>query len=82
MAESAHQQVKTKRSDSDIRTIFDSLSNDALLDDGQIAVVADVSRPTIKRWRREKKGPRVTMLNGLPRSRVGDVREWLRAGRT
>jgi hypothetical protein len=73
---------KTKRSEPDIRTIFDNLSDDALLDDGQVAVVAHVSRPTIKRWRREKKGPRVTMLNGLPRSRVGDVREWLRAGRT
>jgi hypothetical protein len=73
--------TRQKLTKPDIRIIFDGLSDDALLDDSQIAVVADVSRPTIKRWRREKKGPRVTMLNGLPRSRVGDVREWLRVGR-
>jgi hypothetical protein len=73
--------AKTKRPEADIRTVFHALSDEALLDDLQIALIADVSRPTIKRWRREKIGPRVTMLNGLPRSRVGDVREWLKAGR-
>jgi hypothetical protein len=69
MMAAVRSQVKTKGHEADIRTIFDSLSNDALLDDGQVALVADVSRPTIKRWRREKKGPRVTMLNGLPQPR-------------
>jgi hypothetical protein len=81
MAVRSQVRVKADRLAPDIRTIFDSLSDDALLDDGQVAIVADVSRPTIKRWRRKKKGPRITMLNGLPRSRVGDVREWLKAGR-
>jgi hypothetical protein len=77
-----HPRERTTRFEPDIRTIFDTLSDGALLDDGQIAMIAGVSRPTIKRWRREQKGPHVTMLNGLPRSRVGDVREWLRGGRT
>jgi hypothetical protein len=74
-------QAKTKRTWPDIRAVFDSLSDDALLDDGQVAIMANVSRPTVKRWRREGKGPLVVVLNGLPRSRVGDVRPWLRAGR-
>jgi hypothetical protein len=74
--------TRRKRLEPDVRLVFDQLSEDALLDDGQVAVIADVSRPTIKRWRRDKKGPRVTMLNGLPRNRVGDVRAWLREGRT
>jgi hypothetical protein len=65
----------------DIRTIIDTLSDDALLDDTQVASLAGVSRSTYKRWRREGKGPAVINLNGLPRSRVGDLRLWLRTGR-
>jgi hypothetical protein len=67
-----------KRRDADIRLVFDSLSGDVLLDDGQIAAVADVAPSTIKRWRREGRMPSVVMLNGRPRHRVGDARPWLR----
>ena len=62
----------------DIRLVFDKLSNDVLIDDGQFADVADVAPSTVKRWRREGKTPPVVMLNGRPRHRVGNVRPWLR----
>jgi hypothetical protein len=77
----AKAKAKAKEPKPDILAIFDTMSNDALLDDKQIGKLANKSTPTIKRYRREGKGPIVTMLNGLPRSRAGDVREWLRAGR-
>jgi hypothetical protein len=67
-----------KRRDADIRLVFDRLSDDALLDDAQLGAMADRSPATIKRWRREGKAPRVIILNGLPRFRVGDARPWLR----
>jgi hypothetical protein len=70
-----------KQPRTDILTVFDTMSDDALLDDEQIGRLANRATPTIKRWRREGKGPVVTMLNGLPRSSAGDVRAWLRAGR-
>ena len=63
----------------DIRLVFDRLSDDALLDDGQIAIMANVAPSTIKRWRREGKTPHVILINGRPRHRVGDARPWLRA---
>jgi hypothetical protein len=67
-----------KRRDADIRLVFDKLSEDTLLDDGQIAAVADVAPSTIKRWRREGEMPSVIILNGRPRHRVGAARPWLR----
>jgi hypothetical protein len=62
----------------DIRLVFDRLSDDALLDDAQLGMLAGRSPMTIKRWRREKKTPPCVWLNGAPRHRVGDVRPWLR----
>lgn len=62
----------------DIRAIFGELADDVALDDRQSAAVCGVSVPTWKRWRRLKKGPPVISLNGLPRQRVGDIRQWLR----
>ena len=62
----------------DIRTVFDRLSDDALLDDAQLGALAGRSAGTIKRWRRLGKTPPIVMLNGLPRIRVGDARPWLR----
>ena len=62
----------------DIRTIFDRLSDDALLDDAQLGALAGRSAGTIKRWRRLGKTPPIVMLNGLPRIRVGDARPWLK----
>lgn len=66
-----------KRFRDDIRVVFDVLSDAVLLDDHQVAVLAGRSTPTIKRWRREGKTPPIIHLNGLPRYRVGDIREWL-----
>jgi hypothetical protein len=70
--------TRRKQREPDIRLIFDRLSEDVLIDDGQFAAVADVAPSTIKRWRREGKTPPVIMLNGRPRHRVGDARPWLR----
>jgi hypothetical protein len=62
----------------DIRVVFDRISDDALLDDMQLAALAGRSAATIKRWRRLGKTPPVVMLNGLPRVRAEDARPWLR----
>jgi hypothetical protein len=62
----------------DIRAIFGELADDVALDDRQSAAVCGVSVATWKRWRRLKKGPPGISLNGLPRQRVGDLRQWLR----
>jgi predicted DNA-binding transcriptional regulator AlpA len=64
----------------DIRVVFAELSDDVLLDDHQVAMLAGRSTPTIKRWRRDGKTPPTVMLNGLPRYRAGDIRAWLRGG--
>jgi hypothetical protein len=62
----------------DIRFTFDELSDDVLLDDGQLALLASVAPSTWKRWRREKRLPPPVRLSGRPRYRVGDVRELLK----
>jgi hypothetical protein len=62
----------------DIRLVFDKLSDDALLDDAQVGLLAGRAPATVKRWRRQKKTPPCVSLNGAPRFRVGDVRPWLR----
>ena len=72
--------ARPKRRVNDITQTFDSLSNDVLLDDSQIAAVANVAPSTVKRWRRERRMPPIVMLNGRPRHRVGLVRLWLRGG--
>jgi hypothetical protein len=69
-----------KRRD-DIRVIFDCLSDDVLLDDAQVGLLAGRAPATVKRWRRQGRAPPCVRLNGAPRYRVGDVRPWLR-GRT
>jgi hypothetical protein len=67
-----------KQREPDIRMVFDRLSDDVLIDDGQFAAVADVAPSTIKRWRREGKTPPVVLINGRTRHRVGNARPWLR----
>ena len=62
----------------DVRLLFDRLSDDALLDDFQVGLLAGRSPTTIKRWRRNRQTPPVVMLNGAPRFRVGDIRPWLK----
>ena len=70
--------TRRKPRDQDVRVIFDQLSDDALLDDFQVGLLAGRAAMTIKRWRREKKTPPFVSLNGCPRFRVGDIRPWLR----
>ena len=68
-----------KRRDTDIRLVFDRLSDDALLDDFQVGLLAGRAGMTIKRWRREGKTPPCVSLNGAPRFKeVGDIKPWLR----
>jgi hypothetical protein len=70
--------ARKKVRESDIRLLFDRLSDDALLDDAQLGQLAGRAATTIKRWRREGKTPPCVSLNGAPRFRVADVRPWLR----
>jgi hypothetical protein len=62
----------------DIRLVFDRLSDDALLDDQQLGLLAGRAPTTIKRWRRERKSPPWVSLHGAARYRAADVRAWLR----
>jgi hypothetical protein len=70
--------TRRKQREPDIRQIFDRLSDDALLDDFQVAQLAGRAATSIKRWRRQGKTPPCVRLNGAPRFRVGDIRPWLR----
>jgi hypothetical protein len=60
---------------------LDSLSDDVLLDDKQIAALTGLSIVTIKRWRSLGTGPTVTWLGDRPRVRVADYRAFLAARR-
>ena len=66
----------------DIRTIFDNISNDVLLDYMQISMLVGRSLPTLKRWKRDGQMPAPVMFGGMPRFRAGDIRTWLRGDRT
>lgn len=70
--------TRRKQREPDIRQIFDRLSDDALLDDAQVGLLAGRSAMTLKRWRRLGLAPPCVRLNGAPRFRVGDIRPWLR----
>ena len=70
--------TRRKQREPDVRLVFDRLSDDALLDDGQLALLASVARSTWKRWRREKKLPPAVKVSGRPRYRVRDIREFLK----
>jgi hypothetical protein len=43
----------------------------------QLSLLSGYSEQALKKWAREGRSPRVTMIEGRPRYRVGDVREWL-----
>ena len=53
--------TRRKQREPDVRLVFDRLSDDALLDDFQLGLLAGRSPMTIKRWRREKKTPPVCL---------------------
>ncbi|PNG26225.1 hypothetical protein [Methylocella silvestris] len=62
---------------------IDTLPASALLNDAQVSALSGFAIITLKVWRREAQGqgPKVTRIEGWPRYRAGDVREWL-SGKT
>lgn len=54
------------------------LPDEALLTRRQVAHLSGFTIGALKKWGREQRGPRVTTIEGRPRYRVADVREWLR----
>lgn len=49
-----------------------------LLNDDELAAMCQVQPSTVKRWRREKTGPKVVWLTPrAPRYRLSDVESWL-----
>ncbi len=56
-----------------------SLPPDALLTRNQLAALSGFKLQTLKMWPAQGKGPRVTRVEGRPRYRVADVRQWMGA---
>ena len=56
-----------------------TLPPDALLTRKQLASICGYALQTLKMWPAKGKGPRVTTVEGRPRYRVADVREWMGA---
>lgn len=58
---------------------LDALPGGALLTRRQLADVSGFQVVTLKLWVRQGRGPRITTVEGRPRYRVRDVREWMGA---
>lgn len=59
---------------------LNSLPDDYLLNQAQLAALTGFSRITFRVWLAKGLGPKVSRINGhLPRYRAADVRAWLRA---
>lgn len=56
-----------------------SLPDDALLTRGQVSAISGFAVHTLKVWAAAGRGPRVTTVEGRPRYRVRDTRQWLGA---
>jgi predicted site-specific integrase-resolvase len=56
-----------------------ALPADALLTRNQVAALSGFALQTLKMWPAQGKGPRVTTVEGRPRYRVADVRQWMGA---
>ena len=56
-----------------------ALPDDALLTRRQLSQIAGFSLQTLKQWPAQGRGPRVVTVEGRPRYRVADVREWMGA---
>lgn len=54
-----------------------ALPADALLTRRQVAALSGFALQTLKIWPAQGKGPRVTTVEGRPRYRVADVRQWM-----
>ena len=53
------------------------LPGDALLTRRQLVQISGFALQTLKAWPAQGKGPRITTVEGRPRYRVADVREWM-----
>lgn len=56
-----------------------TLPPEALITRQQLSEVSSFALITLKVWAREGRGPRITIVEGRPRYRVRDVREWMGA---
>ncbi|TXN20388.1 hypothetical protein [Methylobacterium sp. WL9] len=67
--------------DSSQNTIPDieRLPDSALLTRRQLSDLSNFALITLKVWAKSGRGPRITVVEGRPRYRVRDVREWMGA---
>lgn len=54
-----------------------ALPDDALLNRIQMAAVSGFTVAAFKKWAAQGRGPRIVRVEGNPRTRVADFREWL-----
>jgi len=53
------------------------LPPDAALTIKQLAALTGFAPLTVKAWRKRNRGPKAITVNGRPRYRVADIKEWL-----
>lgn len=58
---------------------IEKLPGEALITRRQLAAVSSFALITLKVWAKQGRGPRITVVEGRPRYRVRDVREWMGA---
>lgn len=58
---------------------LDTLPGDALLTRVQVAAISGFAVHTLKIWAAAGRGPRITTVEGRPRYRVRDTRQWMGA---
>jgi hypothetical protein len=56
---------------------LDMLPGNAVITRKQLALLSGFSEQALKKWAREGRGPRLTMIEGHPRYRADDSRAWL-----
>jgi hypothetical protein len=54
-----------------------TLPDAALLTRSQLAALSGYTEQAFKKWAREKRGPKITPVEGRPRYRADHVRAWL-----
>ena len=55
------------------------MPDDAILDRNQVSAVSGFTVQALKLWAKQGRGPRITVVEGRPRYRVRDTREWIGA---
>jgi hypothetical protein len=53
-----------------------TLPDDAFLVRSQVSQLTGFTEQALKKWAREGRGPKVTTIEGRPRYRVADFRDW------